>query len=417
MALELLAIKFNYNPNSLTDNAMNIRKNATQFVNVPEWQKGVSVQPEDSPAAYALKETKGNTLKIQAQFKGTFEDDMNVEIRAIDGYVNPPRSPGCGGFILWLVRLIIQALIGNALGVVKARTVNIPPGGAPTGFETFELDKVRIWKVGVGIRTTHWKWQYRLSSGGSWTDFENTKHRIYTVLETPTSPWQQLPYNSGNTQLPWTEAMDYACQWAFTSIDVDTAATRITENVFNLGPSVFEYDCPHGGRHFYAVPAHSPTQFDCTAFLDKLKGGAGNGKWVNCTDNATFVSVFSNILGCDLWSSRMGRSLSGAGSSFPLNPLLAIGSNVWQTACGWSGFNYHEVAWKGACTSNDNIFDSCLKVDGDADPTSAPHTAQLVANMTFGLSGSGGYRDKLSPVSGNNTCEPQPGDRIRRTVI
>ena len=30
-------------------------------------------------------------------------------------------------------------------------------------------------------------------------------------------------------------------------------------------------------------------------------------------------------------------------SGFALNEILAIGSNVWQTACGWGSFSYHEV--------------------------------------------------------------------------
>ena len=92
--------------------------------------------------------------------------------------------------------------------------------------------------------------------------------------------------------------------------------------------------------------------------------------YVNCSDCATFTSTFSNVLGCDLWQSRMGPPVG----QFALNDMLAIGSNVWQTACqgidGWSGsFSYHEVAWKGACLADDHIFDACLQVDGDADPT------------------------------------------------
>jgi len=101
------------------------------------------------------------------------------------------------------------------------------------------------------------------------------------------------------------------------------------------------------------------------------------------------------------------------GWSFQLNPILAIGSNTWETACGWGGFYYHEVPWKGACTAADSVYDACLQIDGDADPTSAPHTAMLPTNMVFGTPGSGGYRDKLSP-SGN--CDPQPGTRQRRSV-
>src|SRR5439155_18829125 len=84
-------------------------------------------------------------------------------------------------------------------------------------------------------------------------------------------------------------------------------------------------------------------------------GGPGLGKYVNCSDCATIVSTFANAVGCDLWQSRMGYG-------FGLNPLLAIGFNVWQTACGWGSFSYHEVAWKDGCTANDPVWDACLQV-------------------------------------------------------
>jgi len=102
------------------------------------------------------------------------------------------------------------------------------------------------------------------------------------------------------------------------------------------------------------------------------------------------------------------------GWGFSLNPLLAIGSSTWQTACGWGGFTYHEVAWIGACDAPDPICDACLQVDGDADSTSAPYTPLLPVNMVFGTPGSGDYRDKLSPA-GN--CDPQPATRSRRMVF
>jgi hypothetical protein len=101
------------------------------------------------------------------------------------------------------------------------------------------------------------------------------------------------------------------------------------------------------------------------------------------------------------------------GWGFNLNPLLAIGSSTWQTACNWGSFSYHEVAWKGACTAAEYIFDACLQVDADADPKVAPHTGELPRNMRFGNAGDGDYRDRLSP---SGTCDPQPTSRARRAV-
>jgi hypothetical protein len=120
----------------------------------------------------------------------------------------------------------------------------------------------------------------------------------------PTGPWQQAPYNAVNKQVPWTEVLDYACSWAAGAMTADDAAGKVTDAVHNLGPGTFRYDCPGGGSPRYASPG-----FDCTAFLDRLRGGAGNGVYVNCSDCATIVSTFANALGADLWQSRMGGVL------------------------------------------------------------------------------------------------------------
>ncbi len=400
MSVELLAVKFNHDPNAATHDALNIRRNASTSVDVPEWRRGVSVNPEDSPAAYSIEDTQGNTLAIQAQFRRTVASLQTVEIRAVDPHVNPPSPRGCLGFILWLIRAILRALFGNVLGEVQARSVTFQSTGR-TAFVTFQLENLRLWKVGVGRRVTEWRWQWR-QDDGPWTDFDTSRHLIYSILALPTAPWNQGPYSPGNIQLPWTDAFDYACQWALLSTTRDQAAGQVTKSVYGLGPGTVEYDCPGGGSSQYSWGS-----FDCTAFIERLKGGVGNGKYVNCSDCATFVSSFSNILGCDLWQSRMGWG-------FDLNPLLGIGSGVWQTACGWGGFNYHEVAWKGACTEKEEIFDACLQVDGDADPMTAPHTPLLPVNLKFGSPGDLLYRDRLSP---SGACDPQPGTRTRRAVV
>jgi hypothetical protein len=152
------------------------------------------------------------------------------------------------------------------------------------------------------------------------------------------------------------------------------------------------------------------TGFYFSEMIERLNGGPGLGQKVNCTDSANTVSTLSNLLGCDLWQSRMG-------SSFYMNPILAIGCSTWERPF-WGGFAYHEVAWKGACTENDNLFDGCLCVDGDADPTTAPHTPLLPTNMLFGNCTTMNYRLRLCPATSNGCamCKPQSGTRQRRTI-
>jgi hypothetical protein len=409
MSVQLLAIKFNHDSSSATTDALNLRRNATQFITVPEWQRGVSVNSDDSPAAYALAKVRGNTVTIQARFRSTTPELTAVEVRALDADVDPPGPGGCAGLIVRIFRALVRALVGNVLGEVAPRSIIFSAGG-DSGFQTFQLQHTKLDSSFVSARITRWRWQYR-TAGGSWTDIETTAHRIYLVLDVPTGPWQQQPYAASNVQLPWTEVLDYACNWAVTSTDPDAAATRITRRVYELGPGTLEYDCPGGGSTRYALGA-----FNCTAFIERLRGGVGNGKYVNCTDCATFVSTFSNVLGCHLWQSRMYPNST---VSFGLNPIRAIGAAAWYPGCpNWlsKAFSYHEVAWKGACQVNDEVFDGCLEVDGDADPTAPPHTPLLPANMRFGNPGDGDYRDRLATPAGRPHCIPQPSSRTRRIV-
>jgi hypothetical protein len=402
MPVTIDAIQFNHDPNSITNDAINIRKNISSPVLFPEWQNGICTVPEDSLAAYCIKETQGNTITIKASFTLSHISSSMISIRAIDPNKNPPGGSGCMGVIAKLLFQFFNAIAGNVLGEVEKKDITTVSGS--TGFISFNLINSTIGKSGIGIHTTTWLWQYSIDGRKTWTDITTTQHRIYILLETPKTPWDLTP---GSQQNPWTDVLNYSCSWAALANNADDAASGITSNVFNLGPSTLIYDCPNGGSTHYT----GGSSFFCTQFIDRLKGGLGNGQYVNCTDCGTIVSSFSNILGCDLWSSRMG------GLHFDLNAINAIGYNNW-ISCGWSGFSYHEVAWKNNCTEADAVFDGCLQVDGDADPTTAPHTPLLPANINFGTCTSNEYRWRLSPpgASGCDACSPQPGTRIRRTI-
>jgi hypothetical protein len=365
------AITFNHDPAAATQDALNIRRDATRPVHIPEWRRFISLNPEDSPAAYAIAPTTGRTITILVSLTCTDPGIAFVEVRARNS--------------------------------VKARAVNFING--TTGPVSFELVDPPTAAGEVGVYDRIWEWEYRAGPHHHWQHFDSTRHRFYVVLDLPGSPWQQAPFVPANAQLPWTEMLDRACRWGEGAASTDMAAALVTRAVYALGPSVLTYDCPGGGSSHYSFP-----DFDATAFLDRLRGGVGNGIYVNCSDCATFVASCANALGCDLWESKMGWG-------FGLNALLAIGSNVWQTACGWPSFNYHEVAWVGACGVNDGVYDACLKVNGSADPTVPPHIPLQPEDLTFGNPGQLLYRDRLASPAGRPNCDPQPATRQRRFVI
>lgn len=399
MRVELEAIKFNHDPESATVDALTIRKNATESVSVPEWQRDISLNPEDSPAAYAICETRGHTVTIQAKFKCLDKSQPSIEVRALDERINLRSQSPCSlaGLATTLLRPLLRKLIGNVLGEVCQRRVALNDGESK--FEAFDLKHVRLAAAGVGVQDMVWRWQYRLDRG-SWTDFADTRHRVYVVLAIPTQPWRANSKDSSDTQLPWTEVLDHACQWATGAHTKDEATSLVTIHTYGLGGSRLK----HSGGPSYIPPKSN--NFDCTAFLDRLRGGKGNTENVNCADCATVVSSFSNILGCDLWQSQMGYN-------FDINPILRIG----QSKPVNTDFLRHEVAWKGGCTEADPLFDAFLTVDGDSDPTGGDFVPLHPLNIRLGNPTSGLYHFRLAAHTPEGArCKADSGSRTRRVI-
>ncbi|MCZ2077563.1 MAG: hypothetical protein HUU41_00940 [Bryobacteraceae bacterium] len=430
MSIRLSEIRFNHDPNSATNDAINVRRSNLQFGSVPEWREGVNVSPADSAAAYAIEETRGRTITIQARFTTDEPGLHSAQIRAIQ----PPADEVpywwlgwmLSPFLAWpalhnyLLLIYIQRwtfappAVDNVLGEVRPKEVVFGSDGA-SGQELFELQGVRMAVQGVGAYPVTWRWQFRRRAEEPWTDIVDTHHRIYVLLRVPRAPWEQAPFTSNNTQLPWLDVMDYACLWASGATSVDQAGSQVTRAVFDLGPEVVSYDCPGGGsNHYTGVDAFTP--FNCSGFLARLRG-AGGSYYLNCTDCATITSTFANILGCDLSQSAMFSDF-GIGVSYPINAVVPIGSNSFGTACGFNYLIFHEVAWAGDCLAADEVFDACFLVDGDSDPTRPPHTPMLPANIRFGEPGDGQYRDRLAAPAGRANCQPQPlATRVRRWVV
>jgi hypothetical protein len=339
--LKIVAISFNHDTGSLNADALNLRKNFTQTIAVPEWTVGKTL-PTDSPAAYAIKETQGHKITIKVQFTN-FPKNSKAEIRA-EG--------------------------GGVLGPIDPQLVTFTGGVSVPAFVPVELNHHTIGVNGILLEDITWNWKFRCCGGGEWEPLQTTHHRIYVVLEEPTLPWKQSGFP--DTQNPWTEALDYVCAWAAGQKNRDDAATAITKHInANLG---LVYDNAAGASHYtiWAVVA----LFELTQFLSYLKTGIGLGNIVNCTDCATITTTFSNLVGCDLHASRME-------AFFHLTPFRGIGAAGFACPGFGCGFSYHEVAWKGANGNADPIFDACLRVDGDTNPWAAPYSEIFVVNMIF----------------------------------
>jgi hypothetical protein len=391
MLLRLEAVTFNHDTSSAAADAINIRKNETELVTLPEWRREVCVNPEHSPAAYALDETRGKRLAVKAAFSCADGDTSPLEVRALDARLHP-RSGRWSGLTALLSRPGLRKVAGNVLGEVAAKRIGPCRGG--TGLETFELKNVRIWDAGVGVHDVVWRWQYRLAGGRGWRDFAASAHRIYTVLAVPTLPWMQDSDDPHSTLLPWAEALDRACFLAAGAKDPDAAAALITRGVNELDSKVVRYA---GSAHYT-----DDRRFDCQAFLERLRGMEGNGRKVNCDDCAAAVSTFANLLGCGL--SQM--SIVPMNESFiGLKPIIKIGIPGWREE---DEFDRHAVASEGSCRETDEVFDACVRVAAFDEPDPSKRVPLLATNLRFGLVGEYFYRRRLALPDFEEKCGPDP---------
>lgn len=365
MKVTVQNIAFNYDPTLKQTGAFFLRRNETQIVPIPEWSPACSSDPSCAPAAYAISKLPA-PVTIKASFHCDDQSLKTIYIQAIELPVGNTH------------------ILGPA---VTPNPVNLQNGDS--GFVLFQLPqaKKRIEDAGVSKTEIGWQWQFS-SDGENWTNFQQTYHRIYTVIDLPQGPWMPGSNSITEIHVPWTEVLDRACDWATGAQQVDVAARGITRNVYQLGDNkVVRYD---------GAASYARSKFDCTKFLQLLKQGFGQGQIINCSDCATVVSTFANLLGAVLSQSTMG-------SDFKTNPIRLIGYENWRR----KRFGYHEVAWKSDFTANAALFDACLQVDGDGTPGVGDpnHTALQPVNLVFGTGQTNSYKYSLF-ASGQ--CDPKP---------
>ncbi|MGZ3473976.1 MAG: hypothetical protein ACXWUG_06380 [Polyangiales bacterium] len=97
------------------------------------------------------------------------------------------------------------------------------------------------------------------------------------------------------------------------------------------------------------------------------------GNIVNCTDCASILSTYANMVGVKLHYAIIGWN-------FGLNPIQGIGATSFGSPfdSGRMGFSYHAVTTPDATVTID---DATLALDGDSDPTTAPYTKLLVQDV------------------------------------
>jgi len=241
------SISFNYDSSSTNSDAINIRKNYTENVDVPEWKKTEKTQP----AVYI----KSKIVNINVVFSAS----TSVQTAEIGG-----------------------TLIAGLMGDVNKQTVNFSGSGTKT--VTFTLGNATPDSIKYFIQKWNWYYENVNSSGSPQSYFASTTNPICIILGQPQSPWT----TSGQTE-PWYEVFQKSCSWAMGETTFEGAAAQITHHLYN--------DC--GGSYVYGPQyalGGTTGNFKLTLFLSNYP----NIGLVNCYDMGKSQVIFSNVLGCTL---------------------------------------------------------------------------------------------------------------------
>lgn len=184
---------------------------------------------------------------------------------------------------------------------------------------------------------------------------------------------------SAAPNLPWVAVVDAAtAKVAGKTADPAEVRKTLVQLVYEeLG---LRYDRKNG-QSFYTTYTSSyvGARFDLGAFLLRSRGSI-----VNCTDCASILSTYANMVGVKLHYAIVGFS-------FSLNPIMGIGSTTFGSPfdSGRLAFNYHAVTTPDATKTID---DATLALDGDVDPKAAPQSKLLVQDVNGSE-----YLTRLSP--------------------
>ena len=341
----LKVIKINCDDTATNRPFIPLRKNYATLVS-SEWTYGTT---NKAIWGFVCKPTRPS-FEINAQFEFKDTNGNNVPVQGT-----------------------IKVTVGSSKKVISSNEVTMSrSGGNKTsiGKFTFTFPDIKVFSKQVMSITFKYK-----DIAGKWVNMKKVPVTTYFIPSEPDKPW--IINVKNNNHNPWTDALDMLlAKWKVKGLgDTVKIATQITQYTFS---SInFYYEINQG-----ATILSKNNVFSCTDFIynvNKKKKMTGN-----CSDCATIVRTFSNLLGAKLIQIRFGNS-----GGYYCNKIKTIGyGKYWQypfpedvngnrvdvssNKSVRGGFGYHEIASAGSGIYTDKIYDACLKVNKNAVNSTAP---------------------------------------------
>ncbi|MDR1495664.1 MAG: LamG domain-containing protein [Clostridiales Family XIII bacterium] len=324
--------------------SLKMRKNYQHELDTPEWTtirhnipgyvKGGFLSTHTLPVAYTEEQLKNHSAKIDIKVVG-------------------PLSPAVG-----LTYIRIKATTNGILGDIDEQLV---PLDTPVNVALNHSQWPGVGKFNV---TYHWQYQ---TEGGAWTPLAVSDLIIYAILGPPTEPWETLT-------TPWSDAMDIACAWARTQRTPEDAAGAITRTLHEDKLGLKQLKLTYWSTNRY----HRADGLSLGKFVQAIMEGlpeSSGPEFVNCTTCARAVTLFSNLLGCNLTVTRINRPGRSDGVPYTnIKPISKENPEPWELP---GSFRYHDIAFQRGVLEQTflPVYDACLKVDGTSNPwdtTTAP---------------------------------------------
>jgi hypothetical protein len=217
-------------------------------------------------------------------------------------------------------------------------------------------------------------WTFRFEArrvGGEWQPIPGevaTSHRLYGLVAAPVFDSTAIPYRA------WVDVVDRIAAWVGgESADESAVASALVEGVY--GTMGLRYDTARGASFYTSYG----TGFSAATFSMQRFEQRSSGMIINCSDAASILSAYGNMVGIDL-RYHILTNVAGRTVGFDLNYIRAIGMPAFDDTpfdSGRGGFSYHAIVG----SRDGRTWDATLAIDGDGAPAAPPHTMQLVQGV------------------------------------
>ncbi len=290
--IDVYYIKFNYQSGYSYD-ALTLKKNNSTYIQVPEWLSG----SRNEKIGY-----------IESQSNRRIKVKFWVDRQGFDSMLIYAEKVGQGDGIGDVIEKEVMFDGSQYSSPAVMRCDGSVPGS-------------------VGIRSFSWRWYVleidgQLFQGSPLWIGDTGPHEYYTVLAAPQNPMSE----------PWTQVLDYACDWASGTTSEYSALRRVTQHAY------YDLNKSYDGSRTHT----NGTSFNLTAFF--------NDNWADCQDMSAVIHVFTRAIGGD---ETEVRKIWGQFYTKKIDP---IGNGEdWQIML----WNFHQVGW------NLNVYDACVRLDPD----------------------------------------------------